>query len=131
MCLVNRGWIATFGVATVLTLAACAPQTAEQKAHADAVAQAELSGRHLEALVPFDLAPLSADVARRALVRDGVLLTASGTNSEATVEAKFIGVGYSETVEPTRTDVPVCFRMTRHDGSHAFDVTELESCPSR
>jgi hypothetical protein len=117
------------GVVALLAVAACAGPTAADKAHADAVAQAETSRRHLEALVPYDLAPLSPDLARRALVRDGVLLSSTGTNAEATVEARFTGVGWSESFEPTRTDLAVCFRMTRHGGTHDFDVTELDTCP--
>jgi hypothetical protein len=94
-----------------------------------ATAQAEASRQHLEALVPYDLAPLSPDLARRALAPGGVLLSSTGTNSEATVEARLVGVGWSDSFEPTRTDLPVCFRFTRHGGSHAFQVTELDSCP--
>ena len=117
------------GIAALLALTACAVPTAADRAHSDAVAQAETSRRHLEALVPYDLAPLSPDLARRALVRDGVLLSSTGTNSEATVEARFTGVGWSESFEPTRTDLPFCFQMTRHGGTHDFQVTELDSCP--
>jgi hypothetical protein len=116
-------------VAAVLSLTACALPTAAEKAHADAVAQAETSRRHLEALVPFDLAPLSKDLARRALVPGGVLLSSTGTNVDATVDAEFTGVGWSESFEPTRTDLPFCLRMTRHVGTHDFQVTELDACP--
>lgn len=124
----RRGLFAV-GAAAVLVLTACAVPTAEERAHADAVSQAETSRRHLEALVPYDLAPLSSELARRALVRDGVLLSATGTDAEATVEARFTGVGWSASLQPTRTDLPVCFRLTRQGGSHDFQVTELDSCP--
>jgi hypothetical protein len=125
----RRGLCAVVGVAALLSLTACAVPTPAERAHADAVAQAETSRRHLEALVPFDLAPMSTDLARRALVPGGVLLSSTGTNVEATVEAKFTGVGWSESIEPTRTDLPFCFRMTRHGGTHDFQVTELDACP--
>ena len=125
----HRGLSATCGVVAVLCLTACASPSAAEKAHANAMSQAETSRRHLEALVPFDNVPMSEDLARRALVPGGVVLQAAGTNSDAAVEAKFIGIGWSESFEPTRTDLPFCFRFTRLGGSHGFTVTELESCP--
>jgi len=125
----HRGLPAICGVVAVLCLTACANPSAAEKAHANAVSQAETSRRHLEALVPFDNVPLSEDLARRALVPGGVVLKASGMSMDAEVEAKFIGTGWSESFEPTRTDLPFCFRITRHDGSHGFAVTEMGSCP--
>ena len=125
----NRGARVAVCIAIATALASCAQPSPTDKAHADAAAQAEQSRRHLEALIPFDLAPLEVDRARRAFVRDGSLLAVAGSNSEADIDARFTGVAWSDSWQPTRTDLPVCFRLTRHGGSHAFQVTELNSCP--